>query len=60
MVSSSEVPFSAVLMLFPEPFSCDKPTRFLEMVRLHDMPDCWVLSKTSDTCLLFIQVKTKC
>ena len=48
------------LMVFPEPFFCDKPTRSLEMVRLHDMPNFWIWSETSDICLLFIQVKRRC
>ena len=47
------------LMLFPEPFFCDKPTRSLEIVRLHEMPNCWIFSETSDICL-FIQVKRRC
>ena len=60
IISSSEVSFSSDLMLFPEPFFYDKAARFLEMVRLHDMPNCWILSKASDICLLFLKVKTRC
>ena len=59
MVSSSEVSFSSSLMLFPESFFSDQPTRFLEIVRLHDMRCCWILSNAGDICLLFIQVKTR-